>query len=71
MNIGEADSVTTIVKHLTQAAPVDDYPNDVVLAAVELTARARKALGAGPPPPTAWIQRRDEILEAQRRGRSS
>lgn len=45
MNIGEASAVTTLVEHLTAAAAADDYPDDVVLAVVDLNGRARKALG--------------------------
>lgn len=72
MNIGEASAVLMVVKHLTESALVDEYlPDDVVLATVELNGRARKALGAGPLLPSAWVQRHDEILKAQRRGRSS
>ncbi len=66
MNIGEASATTTILEHLTKASDVDEFPDDVVLAVVELNGRARRALGAGPVLPIAWTMRRDEILEARR-----
>lgn len=70
MNIGEANATTTLVEHLTHSTPVDDCPDEVVLAAVELNGRARKTLGAGLILPTVWMMRRDEILSA-RRGKTS
>ena len=66
MNIGEASAVTTVLEHLTQAGPAEDYPDDVVVAVAELNARARKALGAGLTLPMVWMMRRDEILAARR-----
>ena len=66
MNIGEASATTTVLEHLTKASEARDLPDDVVLAVVELNARARRALGAGQVLPIAWTMRRDEILEARR-----
>ncbi len=66
MNIGEASAVTTLVRHLTDGAQPDDYADEVVLAVVDLNARARKALGAGTVLPTFWMTRRDEILAERR-----
>lgn len=66
MNVGEASQVTTLVEHLTVGAGPDDYPDDVVLAVVDLNGRARKTLGAGFVLPTVWVMRRDEILAARR-----
>ena len=66
MNIGEASAVTTLVEHLTTTAAAADYPDDVVLAVVDLNGRARKALGAGVILPTVWMMRREEILAARR-----
>ena len=66
MNIGEASAVTTLIKHLTAGPGPDDYPDDVVLAVVDLNGRSRKALGAGVVLPTVWMMRRDEILAARR-----
>ena len=67
MNIGEASATTTVLEHLTQTAEVADYPDEVILAIVELNARARKALGAGLVLPSVWMMRHEEILAARRR----
>lgn len=66
MNIGEASAVTTLVEHLTATGHLADYPDDVVLAVVDLNGRARKALGAGVVLPTVWMMRRDQILAGRR-----
>ncbi|KAB7740899.1 hypothetical protein GA707_18540 [Nostocoides sp. F2B08] len=66
MNIGEASAVTTLVQHFTDGAQPDDCADEVVLAVVDLNARARKALSAGAVLPTLWLTRRDEILAERR-----
>ena len=45
MNIGEASAVTTLVEHLTATGHLADYPDDVVLAVVDLNGRAAKPSG--------------------------
>lgn len=67
MNIGEASATTTVLEHLTQTTAVDECPDEVVLAVVDLNGRARKALGAGLVLPTVWMMHREEILAARRR----
>ena len=66
MNIGEANAVSTIVRHLTETTECSSLPADVVLAVVELNGRARQALSAGVALPTVWMMRREEILAARR-----
>ena len=66
MNIGEANAVSRIVRHLIETAQCDSLPEDVVLAVVELNGRARRALGAGEVLPTVWMMRREEILSSRR-----